>query len=129
MSILLYILDKKASEILFLTESTVIFASESKMYIMKHLILFILFSLTFSLGNAYAEGQSKEPQEISVSVSDNRLYIIGAAQGSSITIKNMLGEKVFMGVIKNDKDIYDLNLKSGFYIVQIGDVLKRIIVK
>ena len=127
---------------MFLRKLELIFAEKvSKTYGMKHLILFILFTMILSLGEAAAQSQTqKETQtqaqkdaqketEISVSVTSNRIYIFNAVQGSEFVIKNMLGEKVIKGTIKNEKDTYDLNLNSGFYIIQVGDVLKRVIIK
>lgn len=100
---------------------------------MKHFILYLLFAFAMAIGtNAQTSSNQNNSQkeDVVVSVVDNKLYIMGANQGVEFEIKNMLGVVVYQGMILQDGNSrFDIDLKSGFYIVKIGDSLKRIIVK
>ncbi|MBO4806678.1 MAG: T9SS type A sorting domain-containing protein [Paludibacteraceae bacterium] len=98
---------------------------------MKHILATILMSMSLCLGNVMAQEQTDQTKSLTVSVSmaDNILYVTGAPIGSEIVIMNMLGERVYQGSTKNEKESFDLNLRNGFYIVKVGNVLKRIIIK
>jgi hypothetical protein len=79
---------------------------------------------------ANLESDGKKSTEISISVFNNKLYILNAPENSSLEIRNMLGEKVHGASIGNtDKEELYLNLKKGFYIVKIGNTLQRIVIK
>ena len=76
------------------------------------------------------EPDSKKNMEISISVFNNKLYVLNAPENSQLEIRNMLGEKVYESSIGNtDKEEFYLNLKKGFYIVKIGNTLQRIVIK
>lgn len=81
--------------------------------------------------NAQASAsQNTQEEDIVVSVATNRIFIAGARQGVEFEVKNMLGVVVYQGKITRDgNDSFEIDLKSGFYIVRIGDTLKRIVVK
>lgn len=98
---------------------------------MKHILLTILISMTLGLCGATAQepAEPTKATELTVSMADNILYVIGAPMGSELVIKNMLGEKVYQNTTKNEKDTFYLNLKSGFYIVKVGNTLKKVIIK
>ena len=106
----------------------------------KVLLLISLFvsALTFSVSaqlanspvQANLESDSKKNTEISISVFNNKLYILNAPENSYLEIRNMLGEKVYESPINNtDKEEFYLNLKKGFYIVKLGNTLQRIVIK
>lgn len=88
-------------------------------------------SLTLGLCGVSAQEQAEQTKAstVSVSMADNILYINGAPLGSEVVIMNMLGERVYQSSTKNEKETLDLNLRNGFYIVKVGNVLKRIIIK
>lgn len=107
---------------------------------MKKILLFIFLFATASFIALPAKAQdantpvqtnfeSEKETEISISVFNNTLYVINAAENSYLEIRNMLGEKVFESYINSDKEEFYLNLKKGFYIIKIGDILQRIIIK
>ena len=108
---------------------------------MKKILLFtLLFASAFSLSVtaqtannpvlANLELEGKKSVEISISVFNNKLYILNAPENSQLEIRNMLGEKVYESSISNtDKEEFYLNLKKGFYIVKLGNTLQRIVIK
>jgi len=76
------------------------------------------------------ESDNKNGAEISISVFNNRLYVLNAPENSSLEVRNMLGEKVFESSVSNtQKEEFYLNLKKGFYIVKLGNTLQRIVIK
>ena len=106
----------------------------------KVLLLISLFvvALTFSVSAQSAnnptqtnlESDSKANAEISISVFNNRLYILNAPENSHLEIRNMLGEKVYESSINNaEKEVFYLNLRKGFYIVKLENTLQRIVIK
>ena len=108
---------------------------------MKKIVLFILlfasavsFTAAAQTANnpvqANLDPENKKNAEISISVFNNKLYILNAPENSYLEIRNMLGEKVFESAISNtDKEEFYLNLKKGFYIVKLGNTLQRIVIK
>jgi hypothetical protein len=106
----------------------------------KVLLLIFLFvgALTFSVSaqlisspvQANLESEGKKSAEISISVFNNKLYVLNAPENSYLEIRNMLGEKVYESSVNNtDKEEFYLNLKKGFYIVKLGNTLQRIVIK
>ena len=106
----------------------------------KVLLLISLFvsALTFSVFaqstnnpiQANLESDSKKNAEISISVFNNKLYILNAPEHSHLEIRNMLGEKVYEASINNtEKEVFYLNLRKGFYIVKLENMLQRIVIK
>ena len=94
----------------------------------------LIFSVSAQLTNnpvqTNLESDSKRNAEISISVFNNKLYVLNAPENSYLEIRNMLGEKVYESSIYNtDKEEFYLNLKKGFYIVKLGNTLQRIVIK
>jgi hypothetical protein len=106
----------------------------------KALLIIFLFASAFSFTvsaqsannpvQTNLEPDGRKSAEISISVFNNKLYILHAPENSYLEIRNMLGEKVYESSISNtDKEELYLNLKKGFYIVKLGNTLQRIVIK
>ena len=79
-----------------------------------------------------SETEVRKVIDVSISVYNNRLYVYHAPENTSVEVRNMLGEKVHEWRISNTEkeDFYLSNVKKGFYIVKIGNLLlQRIIIK
>ncbi len=65
-------------------------------------------------------------QQISITVSTGGVLHVSGANGQVLQVYNVLGVKVAsIKVEGNDKRI-DLPLKSGCYIIKVGDVVRKI---
>lgn len=80
-------------------------------------------------GNAPRVESSADSKKISVAVYENTLYVSGLTEKTIVEVKNMLGENVLVEVVKFPQQKIELNLKRGFYIVRVEDVLQRIVIK
>lgn len=87
--------------------------------------------MSFALGGVAQEqtDPARNAAMVTIGVAGNVLYVTDAPVGSEVVIMNMLGERVFCDTTKREKEAFDLNLRNGFYIVKVGTLLKRIIVK
>lgn len=64
-----------------------------------------------------------------VSVADNYLYLSDVKAGTKVTVMNMLGVSVLSFEMTSDSEKIALNLKKGFYVVKIGNLVQRFVVK
>jgi hypothetical protein len=108
---------------------------------MKHILLILSFVGVANLGlmaqvantppvQNSSETDNRKVNDISISVYNSKLYVFRARENSCVEIRNMLGEKIFEARISNsEKEEFYLNLKKGFYIVKIGNLLQRILIK
>lgn len=74
-------------------------------------------------------GKTEEEDRVRVTYYNNQLIISNAQENDSIQVKNMLGETLFHATMKNTEARLLVDLKRGFYIVQVDDYLQRIVVK
>lgn len=107
---------------------------------MKQLYKFILLLALILVGNFNAFAQevdasnqetntSLKEQRMTISVYNNTLYIINAKENEKVDIMNMLGENILSYSIKSEDERIQLNVKKGFYIVKVGEIVQRIVVK
>lgn len=64
-----------------------------------------------------------------MSVADNYLYLSDVKAGTKVTVMNMLGVSVLSFEMTSDSEKIALNLKKGFYVVKIGNLVQRFVVK
>lgn len=104
----------------------------------KILFILSLFTLTqVSLSFAQAQGRGEEVRDEqgvervvpAVSVADNYLYLSDVKAGTKVTVMNMLGVSVLSFEMTSDSEKIALNLKKGFYVVKIGNLVQRFVVK
>lgn len=66
---------------------------------------------------------------INISVSDNFLYLSGMKEGTKVEVMNMLGVPVLSFLTSNVNEKIALDLKKGFYVVKVEDIIQRIVIK
>jgi hypothetical protein len=105
---------------------------------MKKLLLISLFLLTFSSsGVIFAQDDKNdrtmqnEQQSTAVllSVSGNRVRVQHATQGTMLEVYNILGVKVSSVRIESLDETVTLDLPKGFYILKIGQVARKIVLR
>ena len=82
-----------------------------------------------AVSEAIQEQLKNENTKVSISVYDNQLYVTNATEHSIVEVKNMLGETILTFQITSSRDVFNLNLKKGFYIIRVDEILQRIIIK
>lgn len=105
---------------------------------MKKGLLYILFATALSLPAAATErslsleAESEEAavlsEKIAISFEKNALRI-QRAEGYTVYIYNITGVKVASYKIESAEKTITLNLEKGYYIVKVGDVARRILVR
>ncbi len=105
---------------------------------MRKLLFILLFSLTqmtVSLAQAQGRGEdSRDDQSVerttsSINVADNCLYLSGVPAGTKVTVMNMLGVSVLTFETTSDSEKIPLNLRKGFYVVKIDNLVQRFVIK
>ncbi|OJV35364.1 MAG: hypothetical protein BGO33_08840 [Bacteroidia bacterium 43-41] len=98
--------------------------------------LFILFSLFgFGLAGIYAQDQNKgvvmeeNVPETKIKVAENRLIIENLPKDGVLEVFSIVGVKVYTRKVKAGTNEYQLDLPKGYYIVRIGDLVKKILLK
>lgn len=99
--------------------------------------LFILFSLFgFGLEGISAQEQSKgivmeetDIPETKIKVSENRLIIENLPKDGVLEIFSIVGVKVYTRKVKAGTNEYQIDLPKGYYIVRIGEFVKKILLK
>ncbi|MEA5062928.1 MAG: T9SS type A sorting domain-containing protein [Petrimonas sp.] len=98
--------------------------------------LFILFSLFgFGLAGIYAQDQNKgvameeNVPETKIKVTENRLIIENLPKDGVLEVFSIVGVKVYTRKVKAGTNEYQLDLPKGYYIVRIGDLVKKILLK
>lgn len=102
-------------------------------------LVVILFSLIFVMGfsiEAYSVGRTGMPHiqqntkpEIEISFVDNRLKIMNATVGSKLEVYSIVGVKVLEIEIKYSSGDYAVNLARGYYIVRLGETVRKIVIR
>lgn len=102
---------------------------------MTRKLLYILFASAMLMGSNFKaaadpiiEVNAIDFNQVGISYYNGVLHITGAA-GLSVSVYNIVGQKVYEGRIdSNDKRI-ELNLPANCYIVKVGSVARKISVK
>lgn len=102
---------------------------------MTRKLLYILFASAMLMGSNFKaaadpiiEVNAIDFNQVGISYYNGVLHITGAA-GLSVSVYNIVGQKVYEGRIdSNDKRI-ELNLPANCYIVKVGAVARKISVK
>lgn len=105
---------------------------------MKKGLLYILFATTLSLPavaterSLAIETETEEAamlsEKIVVSFEKNTLRV-QRAEGYTVYIYNITGVKVASYKVDSAEKTITLNLEKGYYIVKVGDVARRILVR
>lgn len=105
---------------------------------MKRTLLCILLATTIALPSAAAAGAvaaesareaaAQEAEEITISLKGNTLHI-QRAEGYTAEIYNITGVKVASYKVDSPEKTVTLNLEKGYYIVKVGKVARRILIR
>lgn len=101
-------------------------------------ILCLSFALSMSLpADLYSVGQKNTTSSLKqnttpetvISVVDNRLKVENAPIGSKLEIYSVVGIKVLEIEIKYSVGEYPLNIAKGYYIVRLGETVRKIVIR
>lgn len=98
--------------------------------------LFLTLTTSLSAGE-YCAGQSEVsyPQkqdpapEPEISVVGNRLKVDNAPIGTKLEVFSVVGVKVLEIEVKYPEGEYALNIAKGYYIVRLGETVRKIVIR
>ncbi len=67
--------------------------------------------------------------ETKIKVTENRLVIENLPKDGVLEIFSIVGVKVYTRKVKAGTNEYQLDLPKGYYIIRIGDLVKKILLK
>lgn len=102
---------------------------------MTRKLLYILFASAMLMGgnlkaaaDPIIEVNAIDFNQVGISFYNGVLHITGAA-GLSVSVYNIVGQKVYEGRIDSSDKRIELNLPANCYIVKVGSVARKISVK
>ncbi len=105
----------------------------------KFVYTFLLFTLTCSsvtlAQSVRTEAETRDEQAmgktntVNISVSENYMYLSGVKEGTKVEVMNMLGVPVLSFLTSNETEKIALDLKKGFYVVRVENIIQRIVIK
>lgn len=102
---------------------------------MTRKLLYILFASAMLMGGNFKaaadpiiEVNATDFNQVEISFNNGVLHITGAA-GLSVSVYNIVGQKVYEGRIDSSDKRIELNLPANCYIVKVGSVARKISVK
>lgn len=102
---------------------------------MTRKLLHILFASAMLMGSNFKaaadpiiEVNAIDFNQVGISYYNGVLHITGAA-GLSVSVYNIVGQKVYEGRIDSSDKRIELNLPANCYIVKVGSVARKISVK
>lgn len=102
---------------------------------MTRKLLYILFASAMLMGGNFKaaadpiiEVNTIDFNQVGISYYNGVLHITGAA-GLSVSVYNIVGQKVYEGRIDSSDKRIELNLPANCYIVKVGSVARKISVK
>lgn len=69
------------------------------------------------------------PQEIEITAMDNRIKVANAPVGSTLEIYSVVGIKVKEIKIKQPTAEYQLNIAKGYYIIRVGETVRKVAIR
>lgn len=81
-----------------------------------------------SASKVYTIKQS-DPDTIEISAYENRIQVTNAPVGSILEIYSVVGIKVKEIVIKQSTAEYPVDIAKGYYIIRIGDTVRKIAIR
>lgn len=102
---------------------------------MKKFLFSICFMSLISLNLTSIYGEEKKTEtaqpdaEIVITYSGNELSVKNVTPGSSIDIYTVFGVKVLSIPSESATKETDLNLPKGYYLVRVGNVVKKLVIK
>lgn len=81
--------------------------------------------------NTYASATipQEDPESIEITASENRIKVTNAPVGSKLEIYSVVGIKVKEIVMKQPSGEYTVNIAKGYYIIRIGDTVRKVAIR
>ncbi len=96
-------------------------------------VLTLLFVITFTISLSAQEAKQKpvsgSEKNIELIVNGNQVFVRNAESGQLLEIYSVVGLKVDEIVMKSSPSEYVLNVPKGYYILKIGDVVRKVAIK
>ncbi|OAV66101.1 hypothetical protein Barb6_00945 [Bacteroidales bacterium Barb6] len=102
-------------------------------------ILFLFFFQAVSLLSAQEKEsghvrqqvvkQNTTPSSVGITSSGNRVIVSNAPVGSKLEIYSVVGVKVQEREMKQAFGEYEMNIAKGYYIIRIGDTVRKIAIR
>ncbi len=104
-----------------------------KRFYITILITFLsLFAFGLSVNSLQAQNRIVMEEfvpEVRISIAANKLIVENLPKDGILEVFSIVGVKVYSEKVKAGTNEYTLNLPKGYYIVKIGDIVKKIAVK
>ncbi|MDR3268614.1 MAG: T9SS type A sorting domain-containing protein [Tannerella sp.] len=79
--------------------------------------------------SVHAPSATGDTLKASVNVADNHIIVSDAPAKSRLEIYNIVGVKVKEIEIKSPSEEYIVSLPRGYYIVRIGEIIRKIVIR
>ena len=76
-----------------------------------------------------AKEKDKDPDSIEISAYDNKIVVENAPAGSKLEIYSVVGIRVKEIPMKQPSGEYAVDIAKGYYIVRIGDTVRKISIR
>lgn len=73
--------------------------------------------------------QEKAPDSVEISAYDNKIVVENAPAGSKLEIYSVVGIRVKEIPMKQPSGEYTVDIAKGYYIVRIGDTVRKISIR
>lgn len=73
--------------------------------------------------------EKKEPAPVEISAFDNKIVVENAPIGSKLEIYSVVGIRVKEIVMKQPSGEYTVDIAKGYYIVRIGDIVRKVAIR
>ncbi|MDD4589963.1 MAG: hypothetical protein PHG06_05955 [Parabacteroides sp.] len=73
--------------------------------------------------------KDKDPNTIEITAYDNKILVENAPIGSKLEIYSVVGIRVKEIIIKQSTCEYTVDIAKGYYIVRIGDTVRKIAIR
>lgn len=103
-----------------------------KVYIIAMLLAFLLPSVAVeSLTDRTVARVASQPESDSVKISayDNRIRVQNAPVGSVLEVYSVIGIKVKEIRLKEPDGEYPVNIPKGYYIIRIGETVRKVVIR
>ncbi len=75
------------------------------------------------------ESREKKAETVEISAYDNKIIVTNAPVGSKIEIYSVVGIRVKELPIKQPTGEYPVNIAKGYYIVRIGEIVRKVAIR
>ena len=99
-----------------------------RVWYMKVLITFVLLLAAWA-GCPLEVMAQKEPDSVEISAYDNKIVVENAPAGSKLEVYSVVGIRVKEIPMKQPSGEYTVDLAKGYYIVRIGDTVRKVSIR